>query len=117
MSPQSPNDRLAAALRALPPVEAQNRLMRLGDREIALSMMYMKMKDRGALLALLPAPKARRIADELIRNTYRVLMTRGMRGCYVFCTDSALREYLRDATPDSAYPLPFVERPAAAEEH
>ena len=33
--------------------------------------------------------------DRIIRNTYRTLMTRGMKGCYVFCTDPALRDYLR----------------------
>jgi DUF2075 family protein len=33
--------------------------------------------------------------DKIIRNTYRTLMTRGMKGCYVFCTDPALREYFR----------------------
>lgn len=24
-------------------------------------------------------------ADELIKNTYRVLITRGMKGCYIYC--------------------------------
>lgn len=37
---------------------------------------------------------AYRRADELIKNTYRTLMTRGMKGCYVYCTDAALRKYL-----------------------
>lgn len=73
MSPQSPNDRLASALRALGPVEAQNRLMRLGDREIALSMMYMSDRDRGALLALLPPPKAQRVHDEMVLHRRLVI--------------------------------------------
>ena len=34
-------------------------------------------------------------ADEIIKNTYRTLMTRGMKGCYIYCTDPGLREYLR----------------------
>ena len=34
-------------------------------------------------------------ADEIIKNTYRTLMTRGMKGCYVFCTDKTLADYLR----------------------
>ncbi|MGH8243081.1 MAG: DNA/RNA helicase domain-containing protein [Steroidobacteraceae bacterium] len=34
-------------------------------------------------------------ADALIKNTYRTLMTRGMKGCYVYCTDSSLSEYLK----------------------
>lgn len=40
--------------------------------------------------------KANKIADEIIKNTYRTLMTRGMKGCYVYCVDSALAEYLRE---------------------
>ena len=39
--------------------------------------------------------KARKVADEIIKNTYRTLMTRGMKGCYVYCTDRALSEYLK----------------------
>ena len=34
-------------------------------------------------------------ASEIIRNTYRVLMTRGMKGCYVYCTDEKLRDHLK----------------------
>ncbi len=35
------------------------------------------------------------VADRIIKNTYRVLMTRGMKGCYVYCTDRNLSEYLK----------------------
>lgn len=35
------------------------------------------------------------IADEIIKNTYRTLMTRGMKGCYVYCVDKNLAEYLK----------------------
>lgn len=34
-------------------------------------------------------------ADAIIRNTYRTLMTRGMKGCYVYCTDAQTAAYLR----------------------
>lgn len=34
--------------------------------------------------------------DHIIKNTYRTLMTRGMKGCYVFCTDKETQEYLRN---------------------
>ena len=37
--------------------------------------------------------KADKIADEIIRNTYRTLMTRGQKGCFIFCTDPALNDY------------------------
>ncbi|MCL2785663.1 MAG: DUF2075 domain-containing protein [Methanomassiliicoccaceae archaeon] len=35
-------------------------------------------------------------ADSIIKNTYRTLMSRGMEGCYVFCTDERLGEYLEE---------------------
>lgn len=34
-------------------------------------------------------------ADEIIKNTYRTLMTRGMKGCYIYCTNKALSDYLK----------------------
>ena len=39
--------------------------------------------------------KAHKEADEIIKNTYRTLMTRGMKGCYIYCTDPSLAEYLK----------------------
>ncbi len=38
---------------------------------------------------------ANKISDMIIKNTYRTLMTRGMKGCYVYCTDKNLQEYLK----------------------
>ena len=38
---------------------------------------------------------AQALADRIIKNTYRTLMTRGMKGCHVYCCDPALAEYLR----------------------
>lgn len=39
--------------------------------------------------------EACKVADEIIKNTYRTLMTRGMKGCYVYCTDQRLAEYIK----------------------
>lgn len=39
---------------------------------------------------------ANKMADKIIKNTYRTLMTRGMKGCYVYCTDKGLQEYLKN---------------------
>lgn len=39
--------------------------------------------------------KAQTIADEIIRNTYRTLMTRGQKGCFIYCVDPALNEYFK----------------------
>ena len=36
------------------------------------------------------------VADEIIKNTYRTLMTRGMKGCYVYCEDKELSNYLKE---------------------
>ena len=34
-------------------------------------------------------------ADEIIRNTYKVLLTRGQKGCYVYCENRELSDYLK----------------------
>lgn len=34
-------------------------------------------------------------ARRLILNTYKTLLTRGQKGCYVYCEDAALREYFK----------------------
>ena len=39
---------------------------------------------------------ANKIADSIIKNTYRTLMTRGMKGCYVYCVDKGMQEYLKN---------------------
>lgn len=39
--------------------------------------------------------EAEKRADEIIKNTYRTLMTRGMKGCYVYCTDSGMKDYFK----------------------
>ena len=36
------------------------------------------------------------IADEIIKNTYRTLMTRGMKGCYIYCEDMRLQAYFKE---------------------
>ena len=37
---------------------------------------------------------ANQIADKIIKNTYRTLMTRGMKGCYVYCTNNGMQKHL-----------------------
>ncbi len=38
---------------------------------------------------------ARAETARIIKNTYRTLMTRGMKGCYVYCTDDQTRRHFR----------------------
>lgn len=39
--------------------------------------------------------QAKKIADKIIKNTYRTLMTRGQKGCYIYCCDKSLSEYFK----------------------
>lgn len=60
-------------------------------------------------------------ADQIIRNTYRTLLTRGMKGCCIYCVDPGLRSYLRQRIQKSKvtnklyYEISSNIRPAAAE--
>lgn len=36
-----------------------------------------------------------KLLDLIIKNTYRTLMTRGMRGCYIYCTDRETNAYFK----------------------
>jgi len=36
--------------------------------------------------------------EKFVRNIYRVLMTRGMKGCFVYCCDKKLSDYLKEIT-------------------
>ena len=38
--------------------------------------------------------KDRELADRLIRNTYKTLMSRGQKGCYLYCEDRPLLEHI-----------------------
>lgn len=39
-------------------------------------------------------------ADELIRNTYRTLMSRGMKGCYVYFEDKQTADFIKSKLPN-----------------
>lgn len=41
-------------------------------------------------------PEALLTADMIIKNTYRTLMTRGMKGCYIYCTDPETQHYFKE---------------------
>ncbi|WP_110933950.1 DUF2075 domain-containing protein [Paenibacillus bouchesdurhonensis] len=63
--------------------------------------------------------KALRIADQIIKNTYRTLLTRGMKGCYIYCVDPLLREYFLERLSSQksiTYPLYEEREYAVAEE-
>ena len=39
---------------------------------------------------------AAKTVDLIIKNTYRTLMTRGMKGCFVYSVDEETRQYFKD---------------------
>ena len=42
--------------------------------------------------------EAAKIADRIIKNTYKVLMSRGLKGCYVYCTSKQLGARFKSLT-------------------
>lgn len=46
-------------------------------------------------MMIIDSTNAKELADKIIKNTYRTLMTRGMKGCYVYCTNKELSEYFK----------------------
>lgn len=60
------------------------------------------------------AEAARREADAIIKNTYRTLLTRGMKGCYVYCVDAETAAYFRSRIRAS---LAQEVRPIAVRPH
>jgi hypothetical protein len=60
--------------------------------------------------------RARSLADRIIKNTYRTLLTRGQKGCYVYCVDSETNEYFKEVGGRSGYPPARSEYQAVAEE-
>ena len=52
--------------------------------------------------------KALAKAEEIIKNTYRTLMTRGMKGCYIYCTDKALSDYIERRLHHKVIKYPMV---------
>ena len=60
-----------------------------------------------AMLKAEPA-NARALAEAIVKNTYRTLMTRGMKGCYVYCTDAPLAAYLRSRLQSRLRAVPAV---------
>ena len=35
------------------------------------------------------------VAERLIKNTYKTLLTRGQKGCFIFCEDAGMGEYIK----------------------
>jgi hypothetical protein len=56
-------------------------------------------------LMLLDADAARKKMVEIIRNTYRTLMTRAQKGCFLYSVDPETNAFLKQAAGRSDYPM------------
>jgi len=52
-------------------------------------------KSDASLRGIKNRPEYAEKVDRIIRNTYKVLMTRGQKGCYIYCEDSNLQQYIK----------------------
>ena len=56
---------------------------------------YKKRSKTDKSLSGINKTKNYQLADEIIRNTYRTLLTRGQKGCYIYCEDKSLSSYIK----------------------
>lgn len=63
----APHQYILDLIRALSPVDAQNRLLRIRDADLALSMLYMVEFQRDQVFSLAGPGKSRRVRDVLAR--------------------------------------------------
>jgi hypothetical protein len=62
---ETPDRRLLKLLRLMPASDVQNRLMRITDREIAVSLLYLVQEERAFVLSFLGGAKRRRVEEEI----------------------------------------------------
>lgn len=55
---------------------------------------YSKRAKSDASLKGIKSSQNYRLADRIIRNTYKTLLSRGQKGCYIYCEDQELSKYL-----------------------
>jgi len=69
------------------------------DGEVVTDVMQRASSDKsvqGRKQMLKDNPKEAQVRfDAIIKNTYRTLMTRGQKGCYVYCTDPETAKYFK----------------------
>lgn len=82
--------------RVLPDPDENTQFMRYDNDSKRVNGMPTSRKDRNSVKRLSRGRDSRRMdeARELVRNHYHILLTRGKKGCYIYCTDPDLRDYL-----------------------
>ncbi|MFY1689573.1 DNA/RNA helicase domain-containing protein [Plantactinospora sp. WMMB782] len=59
-----------------------------------------------AIIGTSDRPRIARNADRLIRNAYKVLLTRGLRGCLIYSVDEETQDFLRSLVPSALDTMP-----------
>ena len=67
--------------------------MRFKDGKVITD--YKKRASQDASIRGVRTTEDEKLADKIIRNTYKTLLSRGQKGCYIYCEDVALRDYLK----------------------
>lgn len=76
MKRPAPHQRILDLLRVIPAVDCQNRLMRVADKDLSLSLLYMSEGQRNRILSFVGAAKSQRVLAELRRHEHtRILYT------------------------------------------
>jgi len=63
------------------------------DKEVKTD--YLKRAKTDHSLKGIKSSKNFDLADRIIKNTYRTLMSRGQKGCYIYCEDKHLAKYIK----------------------
>ena len=90
------NDLRYADGKVLPDPDENTQFMRYDNDRKRMNGMPCSKVNRSSVKKLSQGKDASRMdeAKELVRNHYHILLTRGKKGCYIYCTDPALRDYL-----------------------
>lgn len=56
---------------------------------------YTKRDSKDASIKGIKTKKNFKLADRIIKNTYKTLLSRGQKGCFIYCEDEALQEYIK----------------------
>ncbi len=60
---------------------------------------YKQRASQDASIRGVSTERDRELADTIIRNTYKTLLSRGQKGCYIYCQDKELSDYFRRYLP------------------
>lgn len=56
---------------------------------------YTKRASSDASIKGIKTSKNYKLADKIIKNTYKTLLSRGQKGCFIYCEDEGLQEYIK----------------------